>query len=46
MYTEILFGKNTEDNVGELIRKYGGTKVMFVYGGGSIKKNGLYERVV
>jgi alcohol dehydrogenase YqhD (iron-dependent ADH family) len=46
MYTEIAFGKDTERRVGELIQKYGGTKVLFVYGGGSIKKSGLYDRIV
>jgi alcohol dehydrogenase YqhD (iron-dependent ADH family) len=46
MYTDILFGKNTETEVGRMIRKHGGTKVMLVYGGGSIKKIGLYDRVV
>ncbi|MDR1136581.1 MAG: iron-containing alcohol dehydrogenase [Clostridiales Family XIII bacterium] len=45
MYTEILFGKGVELRVGEFVRKYGGSKVMLVYGGGSIKRNGLYERV-
>ncbi len=46
MKTEIVFGKGTEEQVGKLIKKYGGTKVMFVYGGGSIKRSGLYDRVV
>jgi len=46
MYTEIVFGKDTESKVSELIRKYKGTKVMFVYGTGSIKRNGLYDRIV
>ena len=46
MYTEIVFGKDTENRVADLIRKYKGTKVMFVYGSGSIKKSGLYDRVV
>ena len=46
MYTDILFGKNTEKQVGEMIKKYGGTKVMFVYGGGSIKRSGLYDTIV
>ena len=39
------FGKDTEYHVAELIRKYGGTKVLLHYGGGSIKRNGLYDRV-
>ncbi len=46
MYTEIVFGKQTEKRAGELIRKHGGTKVMLVYGVGSIKKSGLYDTVV
>ena len=46
MYTEILFGKGTECQVADMIKKYGGTKVLFVYGGGSIKRSGLYDRVV
>lgn len=46
MYTDILFGKGTEAKVGEMIRKHGGTKVMLVYGGGSIKKSGLYDTIV
>lgn len=46
MYTEILFGKGTENEVAGMIRKYGGTKVMLVYGGGSIKKIGLYDTVL
>ena len=46
MYTQVVFGKGSEKRVAELIQKYGGTKVMLVYGGGSIKKIGLYDSVV
>ena len=46
LYTEIVFGKNTEERVAELIGKHGGKKVLFVYGSGSVKKSGLYERIV
>ena len=46
MKTEIVFGKDTEKEVAELVKKYGGTKVLLVYGGGSIKKSGLYDTVV
>jgi alcohol dehydrogenase YqhD (iron-dependent ADH family) len=46
MYTDILFGKNTETEAAGMIRKHGGDRVMLVYGGGSIKKAGLYDRVV
>ena len=46
MYTEIVFGKDTQAQVAELVKKHGGSKVMFVYGGGSIKRSGLYDTVV
>jgi alcohol dehydrogenase YqhD (iron-dependent ADH family) len=45
LYTEIVFGKGTEAQAGQLVKKHGGTKVLMVYGGGSIKKIGLYDRV-
>jgi alcohol dehydrogenase YqhD (iron-dependent ADH family) len=45
MYTEIAFGRGLLNELAGLIRKYGGTKVLFVYGSGSIKKSGLYDRV-
>jgi len=43
--TEIMFGRSTEEQVGALIKKYGGTRVMVVYGGGSVVKSGLLKRV-
>ncbi len=46
LYTEIVFGLDTEKKVAELVKKHGGTKVMLVYGGGSIKKIGLYDTVI
>jgi len=42
---EIVFGRDTECQVGALVKKYGGRKVLLHYGGGSIKKSGLYDRV-
>ncbi len=39
----IVFGKGTISSISELIPK--DKKVMMVYGGGSIKKNGVYEQV-
>lgn len=45
MFTDILFGKATEKQVAQMVKKHGGTKVMLVYGGGSIKKIGLYDTV-
>ena len=45
MYTEIVFGKGTQAQAGALVKKHGGTKVLLVYGGGSIQKSGLYNQV-
>lgn len=43
--TKIIFGKDTEARVGEETRKLG-KKVLLHYGGGSIKRSGLYDRVL
>ena len=43
--TEVVFGKDTENEVGTLVKKYGGTKALIVYGGGSVVRSGLLERV-
>lgn len=40
------FGKGAELHVADLIRRFGGSKVLLHYGGGSIKKSGLYDRVI
>ena len=43
--TEFVFGRSTENKTGEMAQKYGATKVMVVYGGGSAVKSGLLDRV-
>jgi len=43
--TRVIFGKDSERQLGTEIKKYS-EKVMLHYGGGSIKKNGIYEKVV
>lgn len=43
--TEFVFGKNTENQAGELVRKYGGTRVLVHYGSGSAIRSGLLDRV-
>ena len=43
--TKIHFGKDALDFVGEEVKKYS-NKVLLTYGGGSIKKNGVYDKVV
>ncbi len=42
--TKILFGKGQLQNLPEPMAAYG-KKVLFVYGGGSIKRTGLYDQV-
>jgi NADP-dependent alcohol dehydrogenase len=42
--TEILFGKGQLSEVSSRLPQ--DAKVLFLYGGGSIKKNGIYEKVV
>ncbi len=43
--TRFLFGKGTESKTGEMVKKYGGTKVLIHYGGGSVVRSGLLDRV-
>lgn len=43
--TEFVFGRDTEQQVGALALKYGAQKVMIVYGGGSVVRSGLLDRV-
>jgi alcohol dehydrogenase YqhD (iron-dependent ADH family) len=44
--TKIFFGKDTHKQVGEIIKQYGFKKILFHYGGGSIKRIGLYDQVI
>ena len=43
--TKIVFGRGTEEEVGEYTAEHG-SKVLLHYGGGSIKKYGTYDKVV
>ncbi len=43
--TEIVFGQGAENKLPEKIKKHGGSKVFLVYGGGSVVKSGLLERI-
>ncbi|MBZ4676594.1 MAG: NADH-dependent alcohol dehydrogenase [Anaerophaga sp.] len=43
--TKILFGKNKVNELGQEIKQYG-SRVLLAYGGGSVKKTGLYDQVV
>jgi len=39
------FGRGVLDNLGKAISEYG-QRVLLVYGGGSVKKNGIYDQVI
>ena len=43
--TKVVFGKGVLDQVGEQVRAFGGTKVLIHYGGGSVKRTGVLDRV-
>ncbi len=45
MPTKIVFGKDAHKRIGELLRPHA-KKVLLHYGGGSIKKSGVYDDVV
>ena len=43
--TFFAFGKGREKDCGELVKRFGGTKVLIHYGGGSVVRSGLLDRV-
>lgn len=43
--TYFVFGKEEENNTGKYVKRFGGTKVLIHYGGGSIVRSGLLDRV-
>lgn len=43
--TKIFFGKGSLDNLGAEVQKYG-KKILVTSGGGSVKKSGLYDKVL
>lgn len=44
--TEVVFGKEAEQQVARLVKKYGGHKVLVHYGGKSAKASGLLDSVL
>lgn len=44
--TQVVFGRQSEEAVAELVKKYGGTKVLVHYGGGSAKRSGLLDKML
>lgn len=43
--SQVVFGRDTEKQVAELVKKYGGTRVLLHYGGQSAVKSGLIAKV-
>lgn len=43
--TKLIFGKNTVKTIGKELSKHGIKKVLMVYGGGSIFKNGVFDTI-
>ena len=43
--TFFVFGKNRENEAGKLVKRFGGTRVLIHFGGGSVIKSGLLDRV-
>ena len=43
--TCFVFGKENENKVGEYVQRFGGSKVLIHYGGGSVVRSGLLDRV-
>jgi len=43
--TKFAFGKDMENNAGALVKEFGGSKVLIHFGGGSVVKSGLLDRV-
>lgn len=44
--TYFLFGKDQETKAGEMVKRFGGTRVLIHYGGGSVVRSGLLDRVM
>ncbi len=44
--TKVIFGKDIESQIGQTLKEYGANRVLIHYGGGSVKKTGLFDKVV
>ena len=43
--TEVVFGRESEEQVAQLVKKYGGHRVLVHYGGQSAKRSGLLDKI-
>ncbi len=44
--TKFVFGRDTQGQVGALVKEFGGSRVLVVYGGGSVVRSGLLAQVL
>ena len=44
--TKFAFGRGAEAKVGQLVREFGGTRVLVHFGGGSVRRSGVFDKVV
>ena len=44
--TKVVFGRGAEEQVGNLVKEQNCKKVLIHYGGGSVKRSGLLDRVI
>ncbi|MFA6878423.1 MAG: iron-containing alcohol dehydrogenase [Fusobacterium sp.] len=43
--TKVIFGKDTEKEIGNLLKEFNGKKILIHYGGGSVVRSGLLAKV-
>ena len=43
--TYFVFGKDEENNAGKYVKRFGGSKVLIHFGGGSAERSGLLNRI-
>ena len=43
--TQVVFGKSAEEQLAALVKRYGGTRVLVHYDGGSARRSGLLDKV-
>jgi len=43
--TRVVFGRDSESKIAQLVKSYGGTRVLIHYGGGSAERSGLLRVV-
>ena len=43
--TRVVFGRESEERLPQLIQQYGGGRVLVHYGGGSARRSGLLDKV-